>query len=377
MLGFAVVASPVLMASTGPAAERRGVAERVALLLCREATSSATGWQRTASPRATGANVKQGLSTFNFGEEDHGWTYYNPEHGFVDPLTGVLLWIGVAVTAVRFWRRRESGDLLFLVGFLTLYLSFAFLVSPKRRTTRRWIVVVPFVAYLAVQAIRFLASAPGVSPRVAAGHHPARGRRHRRASCSWPPSAPGTSRMPGTTSSWAGRTATTSAALGATPRTTRRVAGQKFYVAASDERPYSFVGLRGRVAQSGCRSHTRRGPVDVVDPATLGAASAHRAAAGALPERRGGGRARPCAHAALPHRPVGEGHAARVAHGLHRPGYLVRALLHAGVVRARLLRALGQAGPAAPLPRLQGLDPGAPRIVRSACAFATSRPGRC
>ena len=32
---------------------------------------------------------------------DHGWIYANPGHGFVDPLTGILLWLGVGLVGAR------------------------------------------------------------------------------------------------------------------------------------------------------------------------------------------------------------------------------------------------------------------------------------
>ncbi|MGH2618988.1 MAG: glycosyltransferase family 39 protein, partial [Anaerolineales bacterium] len=40
-------------------------------------------------------NVSHGLTAFNNQEHDRGFIYENLGHGFLDPLTGVLLWIGV------------------------------------------------------------------------------------------------------------------------------------------------------------------------------------------------------------------------------------------------------------------------------------------
>ena len=72
--------------------------------------------------------MKYGLGTFNSKVVDHGWIYVNYGHGFVDPLTGIVLWLGVAIVGLGLIRRRreDEGALLMLGGFLVLWLSFAF-----------------------------------------------------------------------------------------------------------------------------------------------------------------------------------------------------------------------------------------------------------
>jgi hypothetical protein len=102
-------------------------------------------------------NVKYGLATFNNEVVDHGWIYQNPGHGFVDPLTGVLLWLGVAVVGMQLIRRRAGPASLLLLGsFLVLWLSFAFLVNKAPNYTRL-LITLPFVAYLVTEALRWLA----------------------------------------------------------------------------------------------------------------------------------------------------------------------------------------------------------------------------
>jgi 4-amino-4-deoxy-L-arabinose transferase-like glycosyltransferase len=102
-------------------------------------------------------NVRYGLGTFNNKVVDHGWIYINPGHGFVDPLTGILLWVGVGVVGVALIRRRreDEGALLMLGGFLLLWLSFAFVVNKSPNYTRL-LVTLPFVAFLVTEAVRWL-----------------------------------------------------------------------------------------------------------------------------------------------------------------------------------------------------------------------------
>jgi hypothetical protein len=101
-------------------------------------------------------NVRYGLGTFNNKVVDHSWIYPNWGHGFLDPLMGIVLWVGVAIVALALIRRRreDEGALLMLGGFLVLWLSFAFLVNKAPNYTRL-LVTLPFVAYLVVEALRW------------------------------------------------------------------------------------------------------------------------------------------------------------------------------------------------------------------------------
>jgi hypothetical protein len=114
-------------------------------------------------------NVEFGLGTFNNGVVDHSWIYENRGHGFVDPLTGILLWLGVGVVGVALVRRKreDEGALLMLGGFLFLWLSFAFIVNKAPNYTRL-LVILPFVAYLVTEAVRWLAGRWRSIPRAPA-----------------------------------------------------------------------------------------------------------------------------------------------------------------------------------------------------------------
>lgn len=102
-------------------------------------------------------NANWGLTAFNNKIVDHGWIYENRGHGFVDPLTGILLWLGVGVVGFGLWRRRDDeGAFLMLGGFLALWLAFALAINKAPNYTRL-LITLPFVAYLVTQAVRWLA----------------------------------------------------------------------------------------------------------------------------------------------------------------------------------------------------------------------------
>ena len=144
MLG-AVAAAGVLLAalpisyseSQVPAAERSGQTD--GLMIYKTARETQKDWV-FAHSQLSGylTNVKYGLTVFNNRVVDHGWIYVNPGHGFVDPLTGILLWLGVGIVAIGLIRRRreDEGALLMLIGFLVLWLSFAFAVNKAPNYTR-------------------------------------------------------------------------------------------------------------------------------------------------------------------------------------------------------------------------------------------------
>ena len=56
--------------------------------------------ERGAAVCVAEINAKNGLGAFNNTVVDHGWIYQNNGHGFVDPLTGILLWLGVGVVGI-------------------------------------------------------------------------------------------------------------------------------------------------------------------------------------------------------------------------------------------------------------------------------------
>lgn len=157
--GFVVVAGPYFVAyAKAPAWVTSH--QREALLLTSDGRELQRQWVFEDSVRAgIERNVVNGLGAFNNNVADEAWIYPNPGHGIVDPLTGVLLWIGVVIVLLRTLRppRSEPWSLLPLVGFLLLWLTFAFVVG-QAPDYPRMLVILPFVAYFAAEAVRGLAT---------------------------------------------------------------------------------------------------------------------------------------------------------------------------------------------------------------------------
>ena len=155
--GFLLVATPILYSeSKVPPFERSG--PRDSLMIYNNARVAQQGWV-FADSQFDGwlTNVKYGLGTFNSKVVDHSWIYPNYGHGFVDPVKGILLWLGVGVVGIALLRRRreDEGALLMLGGFLALWLSFAFVINKAPNYTRL-LVTLPFVAFLVTEAVRWL-----------------------------------------------------------------------------------------------------------------------------------------------------------------------------------------------------------------------------
>jgi hypothetical protein len=163
LAGFVLMATPILSAESKiPIPVGGGPSDyaptRQTLLIYPEARIQQQRWVNAkTTSEGVWINIKWGLTAFNNRVVDHGFIYKNPGHGFVDPLTGILLWLGVGIVAIRLARRRaDEGALLILAGFVSLWLSFAFLVNKAPNYTRL-LITLPFVAYLVTEAIRWLA----------------------------------------------------------------------------------------------------------------------------------------------------------------------------------------------------------------------------
>ena len=170
LVGWAMVTTPMLIAtakSPRPSLEY----QRQQFLFYPEGQKKAEEWTHSKSPKSAWlANARKGLLTFNVRTNDQGWIYFNPGHGFLDPVSGVLLWLGLAVVLVRLVRRRPQIldellhdiepqrllDLIAVVGFVTLYLSLAFLVT-KAPNYQRLLIILPFTAYFAGIGLWWLA----------------------------------------------------------------------------------------------------------------------------------------------------------------------------------------------------------------------------
>lgn len=149
--GFVLAAAPIAVA-TIQNTEDSGRYIREQLLIFSEGRALQQRWvHQETEQEAVLQNITQGLSAFNAPIVDNGYIYPNFGHGFVDPITGLLLWIGAG--AVLVWYRRDAFKISMLASFVFLYLFFAFLTT-KAPSYTRYLITLPLVAYLSIEGIR-------------------------------------------------------------------------------------------------------------------------------------------------------------------------------------------------------------------------------
>ena len=157
--GFVIVAVPYVVAYLKAPADLTHH-QREALLLTRDGRELQKRWVFEDTVwGGIAKNIEWGLGAFNNDHVDEAFIYPNFGHGIVDPLTGALIWLGALTMLLRaIFRRGPPWSLFPLVGFVLLWLIFAFLVG-QAPDYPRMLVILPFVAYLVTEAIRLLAGA--------------------------------------------------------------------------------------------------------------------------------------------------------------------------------------------------------------------------
>ena len=157
LAGFLLMATPVIYAESQAPHIPGSLPQKETLLIYPEARELQKNWVFESSVAGgIWKNVSWGLTAFNNKIEDHGFIYLNRGHGFVDPLTGIFLWVGVLFVGIGLLRRRgDPGELFALCAFIVLWLSFAFLINKAPNYTRM-LITLPFVAYFVAVATRFL-----------------------------------------------------------------------------------------------------------------------------------------------------------------------------------------------------------------------------
>jgi hypothetical protein len=160
LAGLVIVAGPLLIAERKAPPAPPQVDPAAQLLITKQGREHQRDWV-SADSILDGylTNVRFGLKTFNNKVVDHGWIYVNPGHGFVDPLTGILVWVGAGILLLGLIlqrRREEPWPLLMLSSFIVLWLGFAFIVNKAPNYTRL-LITLPFAAYLVTVAVRFVA----------------------------------------------------------------------------------------------------------------------------------------------------------------------------------------------------------------------------
>jgi hypothetical protein len=148
-----VVAAPVLTKTYEERSESMPY-QREQILLFPEGRSLEQQWTGAATPReAVLVNIRQGLTFFWNEIHDQGYIYPNYGNGFFDPLSGMLVLLGLTVAILGVARRRtRSGWLLLsLTGFSAIWLTLTFFTTKAPNYTRL-LVLLPFSSSLILLA---------------------------------------------------------------------------------------------------------------------------------------------------------------------------------------------------------------------------------
>ncbi|MGH9549881.1 MAG: phospholipid carrier-dependent glycosyltransferase, partial [Terriglobales bacterium] len=95
-------------------------------------------------------NLRNGLTLFNNTESDKAYIYDNLHHGFMDPVSGMPLWIGLIVIMIRF--RSDTGSLLMVSSLLLEWTVFSVIVN-KCPSYPRQLVLLPFAGFCIAHAV--------------------------------------------------------------------------------------------------------------------------------------------------------------------------------------------------------------------------------
>lgn len=155
-LGFLLVFCPLLISiiksSSDPVARSY---ERTNLIIYPEGRALTQQWFGGSFKQAYQTNIYNGLTVFTNHISDHGFIYPNPGHGFVDPITGILIWIGFFY--VLFKKRKAAEHFLMLGGLIIIWLFYSFIVTKSPDYTRL-LVILPFAIYFTVSSLDLISS---------------------------------------------------------------------------------------------------------------------------------------------------------------------------------------------------------------------------
>ena len=97
-------------------------------------------------------NIINGILVFNRTQHDVSGFYFNPNHGFLDVLSGIFLWIGILLLMLK--KHKREPEIFLLGNFFFIWILFIFIINKTPHYTRL-LIILPFVSYLIVIAIEF------------------------------------------------------------------------------------------------------------------------------------------------------------------------------------------------------------------------------
>ena len=160
LLGFGLVLAPLIAATIkSPQTEFDWV--RTRMLIFPEGQDLQKEWVYAPTVgEGIKINTIRGITLFNNNVYDQNNVYVNFGHGFVDPLTGVLVWVGFVLFLFKPIKKDE--DYLVAGSFLMIWLILGLLFN-KAPHYNSLLIILPFVAFLTIEASK---SMSGVIPKL-------------------------------------------------------------------------------------------------------------------------------------------------------------------------------------------------------------------
>jgi len=148
--------------------------QRKQTILTKEGLEEQKKWINADSPQqAVLVNAINGITLFTNNKSDLSGIHIHENYGFVDLMSGGLIWLGTFVVALKF--RRDWAAVFMLSSLLTEWMFFTLVVN-KTPSYPRQLVILPFAAYMVGQGLlwladvikaRFRVRAPKWAPRLA------------------------------------------------------------------------------------------------------------------------------------------------------------------------------------------------------------------
>ena len=152
LIGFILVAAPMLIAIYKAPLDVNKYAKEQ-LIIYAEGRENQRKWEHQDDvTTAVLQNIFDGLTAFNNNISDKSYIYFHSGNGFVDPLTGVFLWLGLFAIIKR--RNIGSFHLLVLFEFTFIWLFTSFLIT-KNPSFGRILPILPFVLIMTFEGIKF------------------------------------------------------------------------------------------------------------------------------------------------------------------------------------------------------------------------------
>ena len=154
-IGFILIATPMFLALY-KAPEGANNYAKEQMLIYPQGRAFVQDWERKGDlTSALLQNTLKGLTTFNNNFPDQTSLYWHRGNGFVDPLTGLFLWLGMFALT----RRKNKGifQILTITGFIFIWLFISFFTT-KNPSFHRLLVILPFVVILSFEGVKFLAT---------------------------------------------------------------------------------------------------------------------------------------------------------------------------------------------------------------------------